>query len=106
MSNSRVLIIILIIALVTAFIRFLPFLIFGRKKTPAFIEYLSNVLPSAVMGMLAVYCLKDIRFDEYVNYVPYICGTIVTVVVHIWKKNPIYSILSGTILFMILIRVI
>ena len=49
--------------LVTMATRFIPFLIFGEKrKTPAIIEYLGTVLPCAIMGMLVVYCLKDISF--------------------------------------------
>ena len=106
MSNTVVLIYILIMALVTALIRFIPFFVFGRKKTPAYIEYLGKVLPAAVMGMLVVYCLKDMRFDEYVNFVPGLVGVILTVIVQALKRNPIYSILAGTIIYMILLRVI
>lgn len=106
MSNTVVLISILIMALVTALIRFIPFFVFGRKKTPAYIEYLGKVLPAAVMGMLVVYCLKDMRFDEYVNFVPSLVGVILTVIVQALKRNPIYSILAGTIIYMILLRVI
>ena len=48
-------------ALVTMALRFLPFLIFGEnRKTPPIITYLGQVLPYAIMGMLVVYCLKDI----------------------------------------------
>ena len=48
-----------VIALVTAAIRFLPFLIFrGGRKTPRIIEKLGGMLPAAIMGMLVVYCLK------------------------------------------------
>ena len=44
--------IILVVSLVTALIRFLPFLIFPEGKAPPkIITYLSNVLPCAVMGM-------------------------------------------------------
>lgn len=38
---------------VTIVLRFLPFVIFGRKKEiPGYITYLSGVLPYAIMGML------------------------------------------------------
>ena len=50
-----------VMALVTMVLRFLPFWLFpAGKKTPAFILYLGRVLPCAVMGMLAVYCYKNI----------------------------------------------
>lgn len=36
-------------------------LIFGAdQKTPAYITYLSSVLPYAIMGMLVIYCLRNV----------------------------------------------
>ena len=65
MSNLYIFFSILIIALITGGLRFLPFLVFNnRVKVPVFIEYLGKVLPFSVMGMLVVYCLKDIKFDK------------------------------------------
>ena len=46
-------ILVAVMALVTALIRALPFLIF-RKQTPGYISYLGKVLPSAIIGMLVV----------------------------------------------------
>ena len=41
--------------------RFLPFLIFPEgKEPPEFIQYLGKVLPYAVIGLLVIYCLKDV----------------------------------------------
>ena len=43
--------------------RFPPFLVFSPKKpTPPFVRYLGKALPSAIFGMLVVYCLKDVSF--------------------------------------------
>lgn len=43
--------------------RFIPFMVFSeKKKTPAFILYLGKFLPSAVFGMLVIYCLKMWNF--------------------------------------------
>ena len=54
-----------VIALVTAGLRFLPFLIFGEnRKTPPLIAHLAQVLPFAIMGMLVVYCLKDVSLTS------------------------------------------
>ena len=54
-------ILIAVMSAVTILLRFLPFLIF-RGKTPAYISYLGKVLPPAIIGMLVIYCLKDISF--------------------------------------------
>ena len=105
MSDTRLLIAILIMAAVTALLRFLPFMVFGGRKTPAFITYLSKVLPYAIMAMLVVYCLKDIGFGSIAGWVPYVAGVAVTIAVHAWKRNSIFSILAGTVVYMVLIRV-
>ena len=42
--------------------RFLPFLVFsGKRPTPKYIQYLGRALPSAVFGLLVVYCLKNVN---------------------------------------------
>ena len=75
-----------IIALVTALTRFLPFIIFrGDKKTPAWIERLGRSLPYAMMGMLVVYCLKDISFAAAPFGIPELIGCSIVTLLHIWK---------------------
>ena len=51
--------VVVVASIVTMLIRFFPFAVFGgNKKRPAVIDYLADVLPYAIMGMLVVYCLK------------------------------------------------
>ena len=106
MSEIYILSAILVMAGVTILLRFLPFLIFGgRAKTPEFIEYMGKVLPYAIMGMLVVYCLKGISFNTVINWLPACVGVVLTEVIQIWKRNTIYSILAGTVVYMVLIRI-
>lgn len=96
-----------VIALVTAALRFLPFLIFGEnRKTPPLVSYLGQVLPYAIMGMLVVYCLKDISFTSAPFGIPEIIGCIVVTLLHIWKRNTLLSIGAGTICYMLLVQFI
>ena len=37
----------------------------GRKEPPAVITYLGKVLPCAVIGLLVVFCLKDVPESTY-----------------------------------------
>ena len=48
-------------ALMTILTRFLPFLIF-RRQVPAYVTYLGRVLPPAAIGLLVIYCLRDVSF--------------------------------------------
>lgn len=96
-----------VIALVTAAIRFLPFVIFrGTKKTPPLIEKLGKMLPHAIMGMLVVYCLKDVRFTSASEYLPALIACVIVGVLYIWKRNTLISILVGTLSYMVLIQMV
>ena len=96
-----------VIALVTAGLRFLPFLIFGEKRqTPRLISYMGKVLPYAIMGMLVVYCLKGASPLEYPYVLPELFGCITVVLLHLWKRSTLLSIAGGTLCYMLLIRLI
>ena len=93
--------------LVTAATRFIPFLIFGEKqKTPAIIEYLGTVLPCAIMGMLVVYCLKDVSFVKGSFGIPELISCAVVSALHIWKRNSLFSIGGGTVCYMLLVQLV
>ena len=96
-----------VVALVTAALRFLPFWIFrNNRETPPLISYLGQVLPYAIMGMLVVYCLKDISFTRAPFGIPEILGCAVVVLLHIWKRNTLLSIGAGTVCYMLLVQFI
>ena len=98
---------VVISALVIAATRFLPFLIFGEKrKTPPVIEYLGTVLPCAIMGMLVVYCLKDISFLRSPYGLPELIACAVVAALHVWKRNSLLSIGGGTVCYMLLVQFI
>ena len=96
----RAAILIAVMALVTILLRFLPFLIF-RDETPAYITYLGKVLPPAIIGMLVIYCLKDTSFLAYPHGLPEIIASVFVVILQIWKRNSLISILSGTVVYML-----
>ena len=96
-----------VIAVVTAALRFLPFFIFrGNRKTPPYIEYLGKVLPYAIMGMLVVYCLKGVTFTSLENWLPQLIASALVVLIHLWKRNTLLSIISGTVCYMVLVQMI
>lgn len=113
MQGKTLILAIIIISVVTAALRFIPFLVFGgNRKTPKFINYLGKVLPYAIMGMLVVYCLKDMSFvDPETNgiylagFLPAIIAGAAVVGSYVWKRNTLISIVGGTVLYMILLRV-
>lgn len=100
------LLVVAVIALVTVLLRFLPFLVFnGNCTVPKVINYLGNVLPYSIMGMLVVYCLKEVSFGSFGDWLPELISVIGVVLLHVWKRNTLLSIISGTICYMLLIQV-
>ena len=107
MNNMHSVLLVAVTALVTIAIRFLPFLIFGdRRKTPAFVQYLGKVLPYAIMGMLVVFCLKGISFAEAPHGIPELAASLLVVVLHVWKRSTLISIVGGTAFYMLLVQMV
>ena len=100
-------IMIAVIAAVTILLRFIPFLVFGgKRKTPEIITYLGKVLPCAIMGMLVVFCLKGVSPAVYPYGLPELIACVLVVVLHVWKRNTLLSIVGGTACYMILIQLV
>ena len=106
MPNLHTWLIVAVIAFVTALLRFLPFVIFRNRKTPKIIEKLGRVLPYAIMGMLGVYCLKDISFTSVSGCLPQIIACLIVGVLYVWKRNTLVSIVCGTVSYMLLVQLV
>ena len=92
-------------ALTTAALRFLPFLVFTRR-TPAYVVYLGKVLPAALIGMLVIYCLKDVHVASAPHGLPELIAGAGVALLQAWKRNSLLSILAGTLLYMVLIQAV
>lgn len=107
MTSWQVFITILVVVLGTMLTRFLAFMIFPAGKTPPhYIQYLGKVLPYAVIGLLIVYCLKDISIEEGTHGLPEMFAILGIIFLHGWRKNSLLSIGGGTILYMLLVQFI
>lgn len=105
MNELHAVLTVTVVALITAALRFLPFLIFGENRTtPPLITYLGQVLPFAIMGMLVIYCLKDVSFLSGPFGIPELIGCATVSVLHIWKRNTLLSIGAGTVCYMLLVQ--
>lgn len=94
-------------ALGTMLTRYLPFLVFSAKKpTPRYIQYLGKALPSAIFGMLVIYCLKDVSLFSGNHALPELVAIAVTVALHCWKRQMLLSIAGGTVCYMLLVQFI
>ncbi len=101
--NAAVLI--AVMAIITMLLRFLPFIVF-TKNTPEYISYLGKVLPAALIGMLVIYCLKDVSVAAAPHGLPELLAALTVAGLQVWKRNSLLSILAGTVVYMLLVQLI
>lgn len=95
------------VVLGTVLTRFLPFLLFpAGKPTPKYIQYLGTVLPSAVFGLLVVYCLKNVSLLTGTHGLPELISIAAVVGLHVWKRQMLLSIAGGTVCYMLLVQLV
>ena len=92
-------------SVMTILTRFLPFIVF-RKNTPRYITYLGKVLPPAIIGMLVIYCLKDVSLLAKPFGIPELIAAACVVVLQVWRRNSLVSILTGTVVYMVLVQMV
>lgn len=89
----------------TMMTRFIPFMLFpSGRPTPSYVQYLGKVLPSAALGLLIVYSVKDIQFFSGSYGVPEIVSIGAVIFLHLWRKSMLLSIAGGTMIYMVLVQ--
>ena len=107
LTTTQALVIAGAVTLGTIITRFLPFLLFpDNKPIPKVVEYLGRTLPAAMMGLLVVYCFKNVSWLSGSHGTPELLATAAVVGLHLWKKNVLLSIAGGTALYMVLLQVV
>ena len=94
-------------ALGTMLTRFLPFIAFGNEKpAPKYIQYLGKALPGAALGMLLVYCVRNVDYSALNSALPTFAAILITAALHVWKRKMLLSIAAGTAAYILLINLI
>ena len=105
MTFTQQIITIALVVLGTMVTRFLPFVIFSSNRpTPKYIQYLGKVLPAAVVGLLVIYCLRNVSIFTGSHAIPALISILAVVVLHLWKRQMLLSIAGGTICYMLLVQ--
>lgn len=105
MNNTHSILLVVIISVVTMVLRFIPMWVFGNgQQTPKLIQYMGKVLPYAIMGMLVVFCLKDVSLIRPPYGILELIACMIVVGLHVWKRNNALSIVGGTVVYMILVQ--
>ena len=96
---------VIVMFLVTYSIRGFVFAAFGSsQKPPKVILYLGSVISPAVICMLVVYCFRNTQILSHPHGLPELIATIVCIALHLWRRNPLLSIIISTIVYMVLLQ--
>ena len=107
MTPGQHVVTIAMVVLGTLITRFLPFLLFpAGRRMPDYIHYLGKVLPAAALGLLVIYCLKDVNVLSGSHGLPELIAMAAVTALHVWKRNMLLSIAAGTILYMLLVQLV
>ena len=107
LTPVQTMVIILAVTLGTQITRWLPFLMFPEnKQPPKVVLYLGRVLPPAMMGLLVVYCFKNVSWLSGSHGAPELLAVAAVMILHLRKKNVLLSIAGGTALYMILVQAV
>jgi branched-subunit amino acid transport protein AzlD len=114
---SEALILSLVMAAVIFFCRIFPFLFFRGKagntqadgnsqndRGGVFLAFVEKTAPPVAMTVLAFNALAAPVRSNPRELIPAIAAAVLTAVIHIWKRSTLLSIIGGTALYMILIR--
>ena len=105
MTTIQMLITVGVAVLATVLTRFLAFWVFpAEKATPEYVQYLGKVLPGAIFGMLVVYCLRNVQWTQGNHGLPEVIAIAVITALHLWKKQTLLSIATGTLCYMLLVQ--
>lgn len=107
MTLTQQIVTIAMVILGTMLTRFVPFFVFpAGKPTPKYVQYLGNVLPPAVFGLLIIYCLKNVSIFTGSHAIPELLAITLVIALHTRKRQMLLSIAGGTIFYMILVQFI
>lgn len=93
--------VIAVVFLVNYFFRVLPFLLFAGKgrELPKSVVRIGSFISPVIIAGLIVYCYAGLAWK---TPWPYLAG-VVAVALHLWKRNPLASIVAGTVVYMCLL---
>ena len=95
--------VILVMTVATYITRLTPFLLFGKGQESPLFNYISKSTPPMVMTILVIYMLKEVEYLTF-EIVHTFIALLVTTGLHIYKRNALLSIVSGTIVYMIFVQ--
>ena len=101
---SYLLIVMLVMTVATYATRLTPFVLFSRGQERALINFIAKNTPPMIMTILVIYMLKGVNYFSFEGVYTFI-AILATVVFHLYKRNALLSIITGTAVYMIAVQI-
>ena len=106
MNTLQFIITFILLVAATMITRFAAFVLFKNGKTPEIILYLGKTLPAAIFALLVVYCVKDVSLLSGSHGLPEAISFAAIIAIHLYKRNTLLSIATGTVVYMLLVQLV
>jgi branched-subunit amino acid transport protein AzlD len=104
LDTLHMLLTIAVVALATFATRVLPFIFFSSREPPAMLSTIEKNLPPMILLLLVIFCLKDVQWLAAPYGTPELFAIGIVAWLHLWKRNAMLSIFTGTVLYMVLVQ--
>jgi branched-subunit amino acid transport protein AzlD len=82
---------------ITVALRATPFVVKNTIDQAPLLIDLGRWMPLGAIAILACYCLTRIDYLDNNHGLPQLSAVAVTVTIHLWRRNAVLSILTGTV---------
>ncbi|MEE1357875.1 MAG: AzlD domain-containing protein [Clostridia bacterium] len=98
---------IIVSGIATFLTRLIPFVLFGSgRPMPPMLKRMADVLPSAVIAVLVIYGVSGPLTALDMTTAASVAALLITVALHLWKKNTLLSVFGGTAAYMLFVHFI
>lgn len=91
---------------VTVLLRWIPFLFIHKLKDSQFVGVLGRYMPVGVTTVLVCYTLIDTGTTAPTGWWPALLCLVLTIGLHLWRRNATLSILGGTAIYVLLVNLL
>jgi len=93
-------------ATITVALRAAPYAMASRVRASPLVAHLGRHLPAGVMIILVVHLLRDLPVDRPLLSLRELVPVLVTVAVHLWRRNALLSMAAGTAVYALALAVV
>ena len=105
MTQYQLLTTILILSLVTMSTRFLPFIWFKDRKLSSWMQFSTQRIPLASIGMLMIYGLKDVTTLSVHVVIMQLISLILIAIVYRISKSTLWSLAIGVSVYLVVMNI-